>query len=169
MTSAVHSSQTSVPHLSMWRQSPFAFEMERPLPKAGGENDNNALLHQYDISEPAERRCTKLAFNSDLPGHAYTVGMLPPLLAVDATPSANGRIANQSCNSSASSGIPAKHEGADVLGPASALGGSKRRTRSAPSTLERKLEVNRAAQKRFRQRQKASWSVPNADAVFTCY
>ncbi|DBA75264.1 hypothetical protein WJX77_001179 [Trebouxia sp. C0004] len=47
------------------------------------------------------------------------------------------------------------------------VGGSKRQNRaqSAPALLERKLEVNRAAQKRFRQRQKAR--VKNVEAQLT--
>ena len=60
--------------------------------------------------------------------------------------------AEQPGNSSASSEV-ARQERELSADPSSLP--STRRTHSAPSSLERKLEVNRAAQKRFRQRQKA--------------
>ena len=91
--------------------------------------------------------------------HAQEYAMAHASTAPEFTPFAHLHTSEDPLfGSSASSGNTAGQPFDDFSpGPAVAVGGSKRqnRARSAPASLERKLEVNRAAQKRFRQRQKA--------------
>ncbi|DBA68080.1 TPA: hypothetical protein ACH3X2_014099, partial [Trebouxia sp. C0005] len=101
--------------------------------------DTNVML-QSGASEHAQ---------VDAIAHASTAPEFRPIALWRAT-------ADPLFDSSASSGITARQPVDEYPGSA-VVGGSKRqnRARSAPASLERKLEVNRAAQKRFRQRQKA--------------
>ncbi len=100
---------------------------------------------------------TNFMLQSGASEHAQGHAIAHASTAPEFTPFAHLRTpADVLFDSSASSGNTARQP-VDDFSPGSAMGGSKRqnRARSAPASLERKLEVNRAAQKRFRQRQKA--------------
>lgn len=133
--------------------------MDRPLADACENTTQSTLLHSFDSFEPftwAFMDSMLDARPAEQPmGHATATVHAHAVTAAQPTPFASTHTATeQPSNSSASSGNVTRQATHDRA-PEPALGGSKRRTQSAPSTLERKLEVNRAAQKRFRQRQKA--------------
>ena len=101
---------------------------------------------------------TNVMLQSGASEHAQVHAIAHASTYPEFTPFANWRTpADFPFDNSASNGNNARQP-MDNFTPGSAVvGGSKRqnRARSAPASLERKLEVNRAAQKRFRQRQKA--------------
>jgi len=101
---------------------------------------------------------TNVMLQSGASEHAQVHAIAHASTAPDFTPFANWRTPTDPLfDSSASSGNTARQPLDDFSPGSAVVGGSKRqnRARSAPASLERKLEVNRAAQKRFRQRQKA--------------
>lgn len=144
--------------------------MDRPLAEAHNNTTQSTPLHSFDSFEPFTWAFMDSMLDAGPTEQPSGPAMAIPhaVTAAQLTPFASTRTATeQPSNSSASSGNITRQV-TQGRAPEPALGGSKRRTQSAPSTLERKLEVNRAAQKRFRQRQKAGCHAHFVHFVHCC-